>query len=204
MEKARRTEAQIALAHEKHQQDCGALRRLETCLDLLKKWVEAQLLVGCSAIAENCQIFHAGKDPLEAGDMRAVYRNVCKRFCITSEIGVTATTVQFVREVLLEERTLPEHLRKMEELASMWDELFFLPAEFRVYGREIISMIFVAGMQKTDRNACMAMEDQAAMVCERMPMMCAGDVDGTMQMHFCSDRLQGTCKCGRCEHNTRG
>lgn len=114
--------------------------------------------------------------------MRAVYRNVHKRYRNASEIGVTATTIKYVREALLESRTLPEHLRKMEELAAIWDELNFIPEEFKAYGREIISMIYVTGMKDQDRNAYMAKEDQAAEVCERMMKLQGGDVDGLEEL----------------------
>lgn len=72
--RAERTEK----AHKQHQDDRNALRRLESCLDLLKRW--SQLAKGCGSLEEICRKHVRSSDPLDAGDMRAVLHNLQRRF----------------------------------------------------------------------------------------------------------------------------
>jgi hypothetical protein len=160
---------QASLARAKHQQDRDALRRAESCLDILKRWTIAQLAKGCSAIEETCRGYVNGRDPLEAGDMRAVLYNLHKRFRNSSRMGITATTVNCFQEAMSgKQRPLIQHIRKMQECSATWDELGFLPLTVGEAKQAILSMVFIAGMTTEDRNAFMESEDQTEAAIERM------------------------------------
>jgi hypothetical protein len=167
--KTRATETQAALARAKHQQHRDALRRVESCMDLHKRWTILQLAKGCGAIEETCRAYVNGQDPLEAGDMRGVMQNLHKRFRNSSRMGITSTTVRCFQEATAgKQRPLISHIRQMQELYHDWKELSFDPATVTEALQTVLSMVFIAGMTAEDRNAFMESEDQTEAALERM------------------------------------
>jgi hypothetical protein len=167
--KARLSDTQAALARAKHQQHRDALRRVESCMDLQKRWTILQLAKGCSAVEETCRAYVNGQDPLEAGDMRAVMHNLYKRFRNSSRMGITSTTVKCFQDATAgKQRPLISHIRQMQELYHTWKELSFDPATVTEALQTVLSMVFIAGMTAEDRNAFMESEDQTEAALERM------------------------------------
>lgn len=183
-ERGKRMAERTAAAQKKHMSDREAHGRLMTCLDYMKQWIIAHLQKSCQSLEVICRTYVDGEDPLEVGNIRAVFFNLNKHFRNSTEIGVASASVRCFRDALLTVRSLPEHIRAMEAMAAAWEDMGFTTAsrDPKTMCQDILSMVFIAGMTEKERNAFMEAEDTAVEVTTRISRMMLGrkmsDEDG--------------------------